>query len=212
MLLTREGKKSLQELLKSGCLERRQTPAHYDTLLHNLDAVRHYLWALDLAVRVDEVRGLVFVAVAQEAAPDGDEQAAMAAENALPDTENDEWSHPLVRRQRLTLEQSLLLAILRQRFVEVEQQQGIGHDDIRADWEDVKSQFFLYIERSGSDSKDNERLHNILRQLGEHGVVGKAGEEHIPIRPLIVHLANPDNLGRLLRQLQNLHDTQRETP
>ena len=204
MLLTGEGKKSLQELLKSGCIERRQAPGHYDTLLLNIDVLRHYLWALDLAVRIDEVRGLVFLVVAQEPVSDEDIQPAIAAQSDLDAEEADEWSHPLVRRQRLTLEQSLLLAILRQRFVEVEQQQGIGHDDIHADWEDIKSQFFLYIERSGSDSKDNERLHTILKQLGEHGIVGKVIGEHIPIRPLIVHLANPDNLGRLLKQLQSL--------
>lgn len=194
MLLTAEKRKSLQELLKNGCLERRQAPGHYDGLLAALDVVQHYLSALDLVARVDEVRGLVFLSIA----PGGEDDATLLDEDA------DEWSHPLVRRQRLTLEQSLLLAILRQRFVEMEQQQGIGHDSISADWDDVKSQFFLYIESSGSDSKDDERLHTVLRQLAEHGVVGKVAETQIPIRPLIVHIANPDNLSRLLAQLQSL--------
>lgn len=199
MLLSAENRKSLQELLKSGCLERRQAPEHYDRLLASIDAVQHYLFALDLVARVDEVRGLVFVAVA----PPGED-------DAFSGDEREEWSHPLIRRQRLTLEQSLLLAILRQRFVEVEQQQGIGYDGISADWDDVKSQFFLYIEASGSESKDDERLHAVLRQLAEHGVIGKVADTQIPIRPLIVHLANPDSLARLLAQLQGLEAQERE--
>lgn len=201
MLLSGDGKKALQELLKSGCLERVRAQAHYDRLLLEREAAQHYLAALDLAVRVDEVRGLIFVRV--EKGELSEEDARIEAQTAGED-EADEWSHPLVRRQRLTLEQSLLLAVLRQRFVEVEQQQGIGYDDIRADWDDVKAQFFLYIEASGSEAKDDERLHTVIKQLGEHGLVGKVAEGSIPIRPLIVHIADPDNLTRLLAQLQSL--------
>lgn len=117
------------------------------------------------------------------------------------------WSHPLVRRQRLTLEQSLLLAILRQRYVEAESQHGIGYDDIRIDLEDLQSRIQVYIGSSGSEAKDDARLRTLLEQLANHGVVSKLDDnDEIKIRPLIAHLASPEGLSRLLQQILALKD------
>ena len=104
---------------------------------------------LDLALRLDTHRGVAFIAVAR------------VAGEASGDTnvEGDEWSHPLVRRQRLTLEQSLLIALLRQAFVIHEQEAGVGHSTAKIAVDDLLPLFLTYFEDSGSDgffdAKDN---------------------------------------------------------
>ena len=101
------------ELLRHGLLEEASKPNLYrDALLHR-DAIDGVLASLALAMRIDDVRGLAFVVVSTQ-----------------PDQEDEEWTHPLVRRQRLNLEQSLLVAILRQQFVAHEVEAGIGADDV----------------------------------------------------------------------------------
>src|SRR6202012_3635933 len=80
------------ELLKYGLLEEQRKPNLYRTALAEGEALGRVLEPLDLAMRVDEIRGLAYVVVADQ----------------VFDSVEGEWSHPLVRRQRLNLEQSLL--------------------------------------------------------------------------------------------------------
>ena len=98
------------ELLKYGLLESSSKPNLYRAAITHSADINRVLESLDLSMRVDDMRGLAYVVVAASAAEQTD----------------DEWSHPLVRRQRLNLEQSLLIAILRQQFVAHEQQAGRG--------------------------------------------------------------------------------------
>ncbi|MEE4461465.1 DUF4194 domain-containing protein, partial [Azotobacter chroococcum] len=80
-------RETVQELLKYGLLEESHKPNLYRIALTHREDIARILEPLDLSMGVDEVRGLVFVTVRQH-------------ETA----EQDEWSHPLVRRQRLNLE------------------------------------------------------------------------------------------------------------
>ncbi|OPH33695.1 DUF4194 domain-containing protein [Moraxella lacunata] len=116
------------------------------------------------------------------------------------------WSHPFIRRQRLTLHQSLLIAILRQKFVEIESQSGVGTNTVWVDFDDLKNQYFSYINHSGSEKSDDDSLKRLLSQLKDYGIIGDMDEQgKIIIRPLIAHLANPENLGQFLMQLKNLN-------
>jgi hypothetical protein len=101
------------ELLKYGLLEEQRKPNLYRAALAEREAIGRVLEPLDLAMRVDEIRGLLYVIVVDQ----------------VFDSVEEEWSHPLVRRQRLNLEQSLLIAILRQQFVAHEQQAGVGSSE-----------------------------------------------------------------------------------
>ncbi len=119
--------------------------------------------------------------------------------------EEDDWTHPLIRKQRLTLEQSLLLAILRQIYIDGEQQQGVGSDNIIAELDDLQSQLQIYTGSSGSDSTDDRRIRDLLERLANHGVVSKLNNnDEVRIRPLIAHIANPTSLSRLLKHIQEL--------
>ncbi len=119
--------------------------------------------------------------------------------------DEDDWTHPLIRKQRLTLEQSLLLAILRQIYIDGEQQQGVGSDNIIAELDDLQSQLQIYTGSSGSDSTDDRRIRTLLEQLANHGVVSKLdNNDEVRIRPLIAHIANPTSLSRLLKHIQEL--------
>lgn len=80
-------KTALQELVKYGYLEEARKPKIYRHALVHQAALLAALEPLDLSLRVDTHRGLALLVVLSS-----DEE-----ENA------EAWSHPLVRRQRLTL-------------------------------------------------------------------------------------------------------------
>lgn len=191
-------KKVTQELLKYGYLEAAEKPELFRSAVLREQEIMTALEPLDLELRLDTHRGVAFLVVAQAAYEERDDEAA--------------WSHPLVRRQRLTLEQSLLVAILRQAFVLHEQESGVGQGTKRIAVDDLLPQFMTYFGDSGSDAKNEMRLLNLLDQLKPHGVVSQVDErQELAIRPLIVHLANPESLTALLKVLKTQATTLKAT-
>ncbi len=192
-------REALQALLSDGLLEQAHKPNLYRTAMHELPQLNALLEPLDLQARVDDVRGLVFLRVWR------DEQA----------TVEEDWSHPLVRRQRLTLEQSVLLAFLRQLFVSHEQEAGLGDSNAWVAVDELVALMSGVMGDSGSESKEKNRLLTLLNQLKAHGVVTDPDSHgRVQIRPLIAHLANPETLDALLQQLlEQTADTEnREDP
>ncbi len=182
-------KRVTQELLRHGWLEESSKPDLFrQAVLHERE-LAVALEPLDLVLRLDTHRGLAFLAIAPTAS----------------DTpgEDDGWGHPLVRRQRLTLEQSLLVAVLRQSFVMHEQEAGVGQQVLKVAVDDLLPHFLTYFEDSGSDAKNESRLLNLLDQLKTHGIVSEVdAQQEVIVRPLIAYLANPESLSALLTVLQ----------
>lgn len=182
-------KQAVQELLKQGHIDETAKPDLFKSVLVREQEILVVLEPLDLAVKIDSHRGVVFLVVAESSVEATDQ--------------GEEWSHPLVRRQRLTLEQSLLVALLRQAFVMHEQEVGIGHSAAKISVDDLLPQVRVYFGDSGSDNRDESRLHSLLEQLKVHGIVSEVDKNNeVIIRPLITHLANPQSLSALLRMLQ----------
>ncbi len=177
-----------QDLLRFGLLEESQKPNLYKTAARELQALNEILEPLDLIAEVDEVRGLVFLKVLKAEVLDDPEQ---------------EWAHPLVRKQRLTLEQSLLVAILRQYFVAYEQEAGAGASQALVSVDELLPQLQIYLGEQGSEARERNRMFNLLDQLKDHGLVSAPDKnERVTIRPIIAHLANPENLQALLNWLR----------
>lgn len=175
-------REATQELLKYGLLEEASKPNLYRVVLTHPEDVTRILEPLDLDIGIDEIRGLLYVKVRHDDTP-----------------EQDEWSHPLVRRQRLSLEQSLLVAILRQHFVAWEQESGTGASQAQIAIDDLLPQLQIYLGDPGSESKERTRLLTLLDQLKGHGLVTSPdAHERIVIRPIIAYLADPINLQALL--------------
>jgi Domain of unknown function (DUF4194) len=191
-------KDAVLELLKYGFLEESHKPNLYRSALSGRDQVARALEPLDLAMKVDEIRGLAFVVVAARGTePDGDQNVDMAAAAEATD---DPWSHPLVRRQRLNLEQSLLIAILRQFFVANEQEAGIGSTGALVSLDDILPYVQTFLGDLGSDVQEQKRLRTLLEQLKGHGIVSDVDQnDQLFIRPIIAHVANPENLQNLLK-------------
>ena len=184
-------RRALQELLKMGLLEQASKPQLFRHIAIDTVRVNALLEPLDLQVRVDDLRGLAYVAVAP----------GWQADDAEDD---DEWTHPLVRRQRLTLEQSLLLAVLRREFLQREQEGGLGVA-VQLGLDGLLPQLEIYLGATGSDMQDRKRLLELLDKLRAHGVVSEVdAQDQLTIRPMIVHLANPENLQGLLAHLRGL--------
>ena len=184
-------RRAVQELLKNGVLEHSAKPQMFSQIANDTVRVNAQLEPLDLEVRVDDVRGLAFVAVAPSYLPEsGDDE--------------DEWTHPLMRRQRLTLEQSLLLAVLRREFLQREQEGGLGVP-VRLALDSLLPQLEIYLGSTGSDMQERKRLATLLEGLRGHGVVSEVdAQDTITLRPMMVHLANPQNLQALLQHLRTL--------
>lgn len=182
-------KAAVQELMKFGLLEDATKPNLYRIIRERLPDARKILEPFDLAIELDDVRGIAFLKIADVVNKDPDEA----------------WSHPLVRRQRLTSEQSLLVAILRQAYIAYEQEYGLGADGARIDFDELQTQFDTYFGNSGSEAGDRERLSRVITQLHSHSIVSEPDKENqIRIRPIIVHLANPEQLRALLRHFEAL--------
>ena len=213
-------KAAVQELLRIGVVEAEARPRVYDTLRRYPQEVAQALEPLDLSCRLDEVRGLAWLWVGQGYAGDTSAEAAMqdavaasSADDAPPaDAPDDGWSHPLVRRQRLTLEQSLLLAVLRREFLQREQEGGLGVA-VQLGLDGLLAQLEIYLGATGSQMQDRKRLLELLEKLRAHGVVSEVdAQDQLTIRPMIVHLANPENLQGLLAHLRGLGQAGESTP
>ena len=178
-----------QELLRHGYIEASRKPDYFHKATVHQNAILAALEPLDLVLQLDDHRGVAFLKVGGLENNDSSEDQA--------------WSHPLVRRQRLTLEQSLLVAILRQAFVVHEQEAGVGESAARIAVEDLLPHFLTYFEDSGSDAKNESRLLNLLDQLKTYGIVSEVDKkQEVTIRPMIVYLANPESLAALLHTLR----------
>lgn len=185
-------REAAQELLRLGLLEQTHRPNLYRTATVALDRLNAILEPLDLLARVDDIRGLVFLTVRHST---GSSQDAAS--------EQDDWSHPLVRKQRLNLEQTLLVAILRQHFIAYEQEAGSGATEAMVAVDDLVPPLQLYLGNSGSESRERTRVLQLLDQLKGHGLVSAPdSHERVVIRPMIAHLANPENLTALLHELK----------
>lgn len=183
-------RRAVQDLLKNGLLEQTAKPHLFRQIASDTARVDALLEPLDLQVRVDDVRGLAFVAIPPGYQPDGED--------------DDEWTHPLVRRLRLTLEQSLLLAVLRREFLQREQEGGLGVA-VRLAVDSLLPQLEIYLGSTGSEMQERKRLAALLEGLRGHGVVSEVdAQESITIRSMIVHLANPQNLQALLQHLREM--------
>ena len=66
-------------------------------------------------------------------------------------------------------------------------------------------QLQLYLGDTGSDAKDQKRLRGLLDNLKNHGIVSDIdANDQVVIRPIITHLANPENLQNLLQHFRKL--------
>ncbi|AMV34412.1 hypothetical protein VN12_19970 [Pirellula sp. SH-Sr6A] len=185
-----EIKTAVQELLKSGFIEEEGRSDLFQCIRIHESAIQKALEPLDLEVKLDTHRGVAFLRITQQV----DGEVSM----------DEGWSHPLVRRQRLTLEQSLIIAILRQSFVMHEQESGVGHSPAKMAIDELLPQFLVYFGDTGSDSKNESRLVQLLDQLKGYGLVSEVDKkQEVTIRPLIAHLANPESLQSLLQIMKD---------
>lgn len=191
---SRQIKEAAQELLKQGLIEKSRKPNIYRSIISHQAQVDQILEPLDLTVRLDDIRGLAFVVVLRQQTDSSPEE---------------DWSHPLIRRQRLSLEQSLLVAILRQQFIAHEQESGLGAEEATVALEDLIPQLQLYLGSLGSEQAEQKRIRNLLDALKGHGIVSDVDtHEQVVIRPLITHLANPENLQSLLHAFKTASSSQ----
>jgi hypothetical protein len=187
IIYDRKVKSVTQELIKFGLLEASHKAKQYQICLHHQAAINRILEPLDLQLKIDDTRGLAFL-------------------NIILDDEldhNDAWQHPLVRRQRMNLEQSLMVAILRQHYLAHEQDAGTGALNAIAYLDDLLPQLNQFLGASGSDERDEKRLRNLLEQLRAYALVSEIDDnDKVSIRPLIAHLNNPEHLQGLIAELK----------
>lgn len=194
-LIDSQLKQVAQELIRYGIVEMATKPKHYQSCLLNKAAIESILAALDLQLEIDDIRGIAFLKVLLSAEQQQDEA----------------WSHPLLRRQRMNLEQSLMVAICRQAFSEHELEAGVGEQNARVHLDDLLPNLNQFLGASGSDERDEKRLRQLLEQLKSYGLVSEIdAHNQVTIRPLIAHVANPENLKNLIIALR--HQQQKIAP
>jgi hypothetical protein len=100
--------------------------------------------------------------------------------------------------------QSLLLAILRRRFVEHEKT-GTGLTPASVTVDELVAELGIYLGDEGSDSANESRSRRLLDQLKDHGIVSAVDDDDVVmIRPLICHVADPTSLQLLLQHYRHM--------
>ena len=204
---SRDVRVAVQELLKYGLLEAARKPNLYNVVFRNQKEVNQILEPLDFALKFDEARGLLFVVLRSQDTTGypADEQVSADGMGA-----EDDSAHPLIRRKRLTAEQSLMVALLRKRFMEHEQDNN-GEGDARVSVDELVSELVTWLPDSGSETRNEKRIHTLLGQLEEHALVSKVDEhDRVTIRPLICHVANPGSLKALIEHFRSLQPREKE--
>ncbi len=206
-----EAKQATQQLMKYGVVEMVNKAKLYQLCIREHVAINQILALLDLNMKIDDVRGLVYLNILVVDSFTEDDQAdqveqklasVLTNNNDIGDI-NDMWKHPLIRKQRMNLEQSLLVAILRQHFVAHELDAGIGDQKSYVHLDELLPQLNQFLGDKGSDVQDLKRLRNLLEQLRGYGLVSEIdSHEKLVIRPLIAHVANPENLKALIAALK----------
>ncbi|VVP13626.1 hypothetical protein PS850_03498 [Pseudomonas fluorescens] len=175
----------VQELFKNGFIEEADYERLYRAALANTELVDQIFEPFDLNVQIDEIRGLVFIRVLHESG-----------------VIVDGWTHPLIRHHAFSLEQTLLIAVLRQYLIECEMENGIGAAIPQMTVDDVITHLRAYLGEHGADFKDRKRAVRLLLQLRSHHLISmNEHSDRFTIRPLIAHVANPENLTALLQWL-----------
>lgn len=196
MIFDQRLKSAAQELIKFGVLEAHYKPNLYRICLQQSIEIAQILSPLDLKMQIDDIRGLVFLLVAKN-------ESENPSDIEVESEHQDDWQHPLVRRQRMNLEQSLMVAILRQHFVAHELDAGIGDHRAIVHLDELLPQLNQFLGATGSDAKEDKRLRLLLEQLKGYGLVSDIDDnEKITIKPLIAHVANPENLQNLIAALK----------
>lgn len=186
-IIVKDTKKVTQELLRHGILESSNKTHLYQYCVLNRQEINRILSPLDVQLEIDDVRGLAFLKVLKD-----DEELV-----------DDEWKHPLIHKQRMNLEQSLMVAICRQHFVAHELESGVGFQKAQVHLDDLLPELNQFLGASGSDERDERRLRQLLDQLKTYSLVSAVDDnDRVTIRPLIAHVANPDNLKGLIMALQ----------
>jgi len=184
-----EVKDIAQELMRYGYIESSVKRNVFASIMRLHKELNQIFEPFEFILKFDEYRGLAYLCLPER----------------LEENEREERTHPLVRKQRLTLEQSLLVAILRQFYLLQEQESGIGTGTIKVPAEDILAQLTVYLGDSGSDQTNRKRLDTLLDKLKEQGIVYDADKnDDVVIRPLIVHMASPQSLTALLDQFRRL--------
>lgn len=175
----------VQELFKHGFIEEAYYERLYQTALGNAELVSQIVEPFDLKIEFDEIRGLVFIRVLHE--------AAEVAEG---------WTHPLILHKSFNLEETLLVAVLRQYLIECEMENGVGTAIPQMTVDDVIVQLRAYLGERGADFKDKKRAMGLLKKLrSRHLISMNEHSDRFTIRPLIAHVANPESLTALLQWL-----------
>ena len=106
-----------------------------------------------------------------------------------------------------------MVAILRKHFVAHELEAGIGDNDAVIHLDELLPELNAYLGELGSEMRADKRLRNLLEQLKNYGVVTDVNEhEQVMIRPLIAHVANPENLKNLIEAIKRKANQTSEEP
>lgn len=176
------------ELQKQGMIEASLKPVLYQDARAAFGELSKHFTYLRLSLKLDDVRGLIYLEVAESFIAEG----------------GDSWSHPLVTKQRFTTEQSLLLAILRQKFLTLENETGANGPKVVI-FIEIYQILLHYLGDSGSDDKNRRKVEQLIEKLRPYGIVSEIrADGTFLVRPIITKVLNPESLTALLAHYSSL--------
>jgi len=178
-------------LLARGYVMIRTKPEFYASLLANDKAVLSVLIDLNLTMQVDHAAGLVALrSLAGTAEEEGE-------------GEDDEDKTVLIRRQRLSQFQSIIVLILRRHHRD---RSLAGDSVITMEIEQIEQALVPFMHLTQSQTREDKRLNGALALCKKHGLIlnVRGDESRIEISPLIRLVVDLNWLDTLLTKFKEM--------
>lgn len=179
-------REALQRLISSGVIYESRHSELYQALLANKSQIRSTLRELGLRMTVDDSFGLIILRL-----PVSD------------DIEEDEGAHPLVRRRRLTLLDSLVALVLRDHYMTRE---NVGDRTVVIDVEQLEDALRAFLPIFGSETILRKRITGAIKRFKDYNILASlpGSDNEFEVTPVIRIVVNADMLQGLRAEFEAL--------
>lgn len=186
-LLPIEAKHAIIALLKNGVIVAAQKNNIFTNICHYQNQIETYLANIYLKLNLDQPYGIAYITQMNEVAEDN---------NEIPF---------LINKRQLTIQDTLILLILRKYFQERE---TTGESKIIISIEHIEELLTPFIPITNHSKIDKKNLNAALRRLKERHILSnvRGSEDRYEITPIIRYVVNASFLESMLKEYKQLSE------
>lgn len=188
-------RRAMQKLIARGVIYESRHEADYRVLVNDAEQVSGVLEELSLRMSIDREVGVILLRLPDDYL-EGEE-------------EGEEGSHPLVRRRRMTLFDSLTAVVLRKHYREREL---TGEQRVRIDIEQLEQGLVPFLPLMGSEEIFRKHLRGVVDRFKDLNLLlsVRGSKTEFEIAPVIRVVVNAEWIESLVKEFQRLSDSRRD--